>query len=190
MSKRDDIIKGTIELVAKNGISNTPTIKIAKHSGAAEYTLFRLFGSKDELLHETYSELTQKFRQVCEKEITNTGTYEKKFKNFLKLIVKYYREHHDDLSFMQQYVNAPIGAEKRPDIRCENGEDISQYPMIHLLAQGRAQGILKQLPMTALASITHQSIIAVLGEEQTRKIKRSQEIMDLLIEACWQGVKA
>jgi len=55
---------------------------------------------------------------------------------------------------------------------------------------GEDQGSLKQLPMTALASISIQSIIAVLGEEQTRKIKHSQEIMDLLIESCWQGVKA
>jgi len=43
--------------------------------------------------------------------------------------------------------------------------------------------------MTALASIAIQSISTVLGEEQTRKIKHSQQIMDLLIEACWQGVK-
>ena len=190
MSKKDDIIKGTIELVAKNGIANTPTIKIAKHSGAAEYTLFRLFGSKDALLHETYNELTEQFRKVCEREIKNTGTYEKKFKDFLKLTIKYYREHHDDLSYIQQYINSPIGAAKRPDIRCEEGEDVSQYPVIHLLAQGRAQGSLKKLPMTALASIAIQSIITVLGEEQARKIKHSQQVMDLLIEACWQGVKA
>jgi len=190
MSKKDDIIKGTIELVAKNGIANTPTIKIAKHSGAAEYTLFRLFGSKDELLHETYNELTEQFRQVCEQEITNTGTYEKRFKKHLRLIVEYYREHHDDLSYMQQYINSPIGAAKRPDIRCEEGENISHYPMIHLLAQGRTQGSLKQLPMTALASIAIQSIITVLGEEQTRKIKHSPQVVDLLVEACWQGVKA
>jgi hypothetical protein len=43
--------------------------------------------------------------------------------------------------------------------------------------------------MTALASMAIQSIITVLGEEQTRKIKYNQQIMDLLIDAYWQGVK-
>ena len=28
------------------------------------------------------------------------------------------------------------------------------------------------------------------SEEQTRKIKRSQQIMDILIKSCWHGIKA
>jgi len=189
MSKREDIIKGTIEAVAENGIANTPTVKIADQSGAAEYTLFRLFGNKENLLHETYSELIEQFRQACEESIMGIQNFEQKFKKILAFIIKYYRERPEELSYLQQYISSPLGMSKRPDIGFEEGKDISMHPALALLAQGRSQGLLKQLSMPVLASISLETIIMFLREEQIRNIEHSQKEVNLTIEACWQGVK-
>jgi len=190
MSKREDIIQGTIDLVAKNGIANTPTIKIAKYSGAAEYTLFRLFGSKDVLLNEVFSNLVSRFHQACEEEVVSQGGIKEQFKSLLTFTAKYYRENPNELSYIQQYISSPIGTSKRPDIRCEEGEDVSNFPMLNLLALGRSQGAFKNLSVPTLASISVETVYMFLREEQIRNIKHSQEELELLIEACWHGVKA
>ena len=44
MNKQESIIQATIDVVAKQGISDSPTSQIAKEAGAAELTIFRLFG--------------------------------------------------------------------------------------------------------------------------------------------------
>jgi len=62
-------------------------------------------------------------------------------------------------------------------ISCEEErEDISQYPMVHLLAQGKARGILEQLPMIVLAlnsnPVDHHSFRKRANQkDKTRKIK-------------------
>ena len=46
MGKREAILQATIDVVAKLGIANSPTDQIAKQAGAAQLTLFRLFGGR------------------------------------------------------------------------------------------------------------------------------------------------
>ena len=65
MNKRESILQATIDVVAKQGISDSPTSLIAKEAGAAELTLFRLFGNKRELLHQTYNEVSRRFQDKC-----------------------------------------------------------------------------------------------------------------------------
>ncbi len=189
MSKRDDIIQGTIDLVAQNGFSNIPTLKIAKYSGAAEYTLFRLFGTKDDLLNDVYTILVGRFHQACEQEVEKQGSFETQLKTLLAFIVQYYREHPAELSYIQQYISTPIGISKRPDLRCEEGDDVSQYPVVKLLAEGREQGSVKNLSIPILSSLSIETVFMFLREEQIRQIRHSDDDLELMIEACWQGVK-
>jgi hypothetical protein len=115
---------------------------------------------------------------------------EEKVATLLKLVIKLSRQHPNELAYFQQYINSPEGLLQRPDFRYELGEDVSRYPLVSILDEGRTQGVFKKLPMTALIGLAGAPMIMFLREEQVRKIKHPKSEMELLILACLQAIKA
>ena len=190
MGKREDILQATIDVVAKQGIADSPTIQISKEAGAAELTLFRLFGNKKGLLQQTYQEVTQRFHDKCLGEIKHTMDAEQKLVALLKVAIKFARKHPNELAYFQQYTNSAEGLLQRPDFRYEQGEDVSGYPLVVILDEGKTQGVFKDLPMVALMGLASAALIMFLSEEKIRDIKHTEAEMDLLIQASLQAVKA
>jgi len=190
MNKRESIIQATIDVVAKQGISDSPTSQIAKEASAAELTLFRLFKNKKELLHQTYEEVQKRFKDKCWAKVENIEDPEQKLIELLKIAIKYFRKRPNELAYFQEYINTPEGLLQRPDLQADIGKDISQAPLISILEEGKAQGVFKDLPMTGLAGLASAALIMTLRAEQIRNKKISKKEIDLLIKACSQAVKA
>lgn len=188
MTKKEAIIQAAIEVVAKNGIADSPTIQIAKSAGAAEFTIFRLFGNKNDLLHETYDEVTDRFQNVCWPEIDKLNNIEEKLRTALITGSKYYRKKPEELAFIQQYTFSPVGVHRRPDLRFEKGEDMSRFPLISILAHGKERGVFKKLSMPGLTALSIVPMIIFMREEQIRNIKHSKRELELFVDACLQGV--
>jgi AcrR family transcriptional regulator len=190
MTKREAIIQAVIELVASNGIADSPTIQIARTAGAAEFTIFRLFGNKNDLLHQAFDEVVERFQAVCWPVIDKQHEIAEKLRALLWTAAKYYRKKPEELAYIQQYIFSPIGVHRRPDIRYEKGEDMSSFPVIAILSQGKAQGIFKKLTMTGLAALSVAPMIIFMREEQIRGIKHSKRELALFIDACLQSTLA
>jgi AcrR family transcriptional regulator len=190
MSKREAILQATIDVVAKFGIANSPTDLIAKEAGAAQLTLFRLFGSKKELLRQANKEIEQRIQDVLWPAIESAKNLDQKLESLLRAGIKYFRKCPSELAYMQEYNHSIDGLTQRPDLLCDKGEDISRYPLISILNEGRAQGIFKNLRMCALVGLTGAPIIMVLREEQLMNFKLKKVEIDLLVQSCLQAVKA
>lgn len=190
MNKRESILQATIDVVAKQGISDSPTSLIAKEAGAAELTLFRLFGNKKELLQQTYDEVHERFKDKCWSKVENIKDTEKKLIKLFKVAIKYYRKQQNELAYFMEYLHTPEGLLLRPDIRYEKGEDVSEFPLMSILDEGKTQGVFKNLALTNLVSLTGAPILMLLRIEQILKIKYSKSEVELLIQACLQAVKA
>ena len=189
MSKREAILQATIDVVAKFGIANSPTDLIAKEAGAAQLTLFRLFGSKKALFRQANKEVEQRIQDVFWPAIASVKDLENKLETLLRTGNKYFRKCPTELAYLQEYMNSIEGLMQRPDLLCDKGEDISRYPLISLLDEGRAQGIFKKLRMSVLVGLTGAPVIMALREEQLMNFKLSKNEIDLLIQTCLQAVK-
>ncbi len=189
MSKRDSILQATIDVVAKHGISDSPTTEIAKEAGAAQLTVFRLFGSKKELLRQTYEEVKKRLQDNCLCEINKVKGVDQQLATLLKDGIKYYRKYPNELAYFQQYTHTLEGFLQRPDFQYENGKNISDFSLVALLDEGKKQGVFKNLPMTALVGLAGAPVAMFLRLEQIRKKEHSKSETDLLIQACSQAVK-
>jgi AcrR family transcriptional regulator len=189
MGKRDAILQATIDVVAKYGIANSPTDLIAKEAGAAQLTLFRLFGTKKELFRQANKEVEQRIQDVFWPAIEGIKDLEQKLETLLRTGIKYFRKCPGELAYMQEYMHSIEGLTQRPDLLCDQGNDISRYPLISLLDEGRAQGIFKNLRMSALVGLTGAPLIMALREEQLMNFKLKKNEIDLLIQSCLQAVK-
>jgi AcrR family transcriptional regulator len=189
MGKKEAIIQAAIEVVAEKGFADTPTIQIARQAGSAENTIFRLFGNKNNLMNATFDIVLERFQEACWQAIEKADSVEKSLAASLKLSISYYRKKPEELAYIMQYMNSSIGILRRPDIRYENGEDMTDFPVISLLAQGKKEGIFKNLSMTALIAMSTVPMLMFLREEQIRNIKHSNADYELLISTCLQGIK-
>jgi AcrR family transcriptional regulator len=189
MNKRESIIQATVDVVAKQGISESPTSQIAKEADAAEITLFRLFGNKQELLNQTYDEVIQRFQEKCWRKVENIEDLEKKLVELLKVAIKYFRKYQNELTYLQEYTHTYEGLLRRPDLQDDLGKDTSSFPLASILHEGKTQGVFKNLPMTGLFGLASAALIMTLRTEQIRNKRFSKKEMDLLIQACTQAVK-
>ncbi len=189
MGKREAILQATIDVIAKHGIAGSPTVLIAKEANAAELTLFRLFGSKQELLNQTFDEVTKRYQDKCWPVIEKENDSEQKLLAMYRATIKHYRENPADLAYFQQYINSAEGLRRRPDYRYEQGEDVSGFPLIFILDEGKTQGVFKDLPMTALVGLSGATMIMFLREEQVRGIKQTESALELLIQSILQAIK-
>jgi AcrR family transcriptional regulator len=71
--RRTDIIAATIRVLAREGIAETTTRKIAAEAEVNQATLRYYFGSKDDLLFAVLQEMMRTTREVVQAAITSTG---------------------------------------------------------------------------------------------------------------------
>ena len=190
MSKREDILQATIDVVAKQGISGSSTEKITIEAGAAQLTLFRLFGSKSELFRLTNDEVYKRLQDNLWPEVDRVNGVEQKLETLLRTVIKYFRKCPNELAFIQEYLHSGEGILQRPDYRYERGEDVSQHPLISILTEGKKQSVFKSMRMSALVGFTAAPVIMSLREEQLMNIKLNNAEIDLLVQSCLQAVKA
>ena len=64
MTKREIILQTTLELIAQQGIQETPMSQISRESGVAIGTIYHHFGGKTEIINSLFIELKKEFSQA------------------------------------------------------------------------------------------------------------------------------
>jgi len=90
MTKRQQIIETTVQLVAEMGLYATTMALIIKESNVAAGTIYHYFKSKDELIQTVYYELREEMGKAFIQNMDNAMPYKEKFfliwKNLLLLL--------------------------------------------------------------------------------------------------------
>lgn len=88
-SKQQKIVKTAIKMFAEKGYANTPTSEIAKNAGVAEGTIFRHYGTKDNLLLSVIVPFLKESIPDLAEEIFNKTLSENilSFEDFLKAFI-------------------------------------------------------------------------------------------------------
>ena len=89
-SKQQAIVETAITMFAEKGYANTSTSEIAKASGVAEATIFRHYGTKDNLLLSVILPFLKEFAPVAVREISEMLHPEKfgSLEDFLRAFLK------------------------------------------------------------------------------------------------------
>lgn len=87
--KQERIIESTITLFAEKGYSNTSTAEISKMAGVAEGTIFKHYGTKENLLLSLLVPFLRDFLPVMADELVEDLMYEEiSFEDFLRNLLK------------------------------------------------------------------------------------------------------
>lgn len=160
---------------------------ISKQANVAAGTIYCYFESKDVLINELYKDLEQRMYPF----ILDGYLPEKPIRaRFIQLgtnLLRYFISNPLDFRFIEQYHNSPYGLAHRRDklLNGKNGGDV----FCDLFEDGLAQQILKELPLVILFGLAFGPIISIVRDHIFGFVIIDDDLITLIIEACWDAIK-
>lgn len=181
--KQRAILDAALILFAERGFHGAPTSLIAERAGVGVGTIYRYFKDKDALIHELFRELHARARERIFADYSLEQPIRERFVLIFSRVLRMFIAEPREFRFMEQYHYSPYAPVAQAEMP-EESELIRQ-----LLAEARAQQIIKDAPMPVLESIAFGPIVALAKEHISGRQPVDDELIRLTVEACWDGLK-
>lgn len=179
--KRSALLQAALELFAENGFNGSPTALIAKRAGVASGTLFLYFKNKEELIRELFNEVRAQIDAIA---LENVGelAMQERFLQAFSQILRYFLANPKEFKFVEQYHFSPFC-----DLECRTTGENEKFR--DLLMQAREQKVIKDAPLLVLESIAFGPIASIAKEHASRGTLIDEEMIEQIVQACWDGLK-
>lgn len=180
--KRNALLQAALELFAENGFNGSPTALIAKRAGVASGTLFFHFKNKEELIHELFRQIRTKIDKNVAASFQSQLPIRERFLQASSKALRYFLENPEEFKFVEQYHFSPYSD------RSYCSEEGNQS-FRDLLLEAREQKLVKDAPLLFLEAVAFGPIGSLAKEHANRGVPIDDEIVQMTVEACWDGLK-
>ncbi len=189
-NKRDDVIQATLEIIAENGFHNAPTSLIAERANVGMGTIYRYFKSKEELIHAIYSERLNIVKEYIQVDYNTASPLKERYVKLCRNFFDYMINNPLDYGFFEQYRNSPYGLKEQSDnmLGFKHGETPDNYPLLQLLNEGQKLGVIKELQLPLLVTLTMSPVFTLAGHWIFGSLKIESEEINQVFSASWDAV--
>lgn len=184
MSKREQILKTTLSLIAELGFHATSVSLIIKKSGVAAGTIYHHFKSKEDLIDTLYSELKKEMGKAIVQNINEQLNYKEKFFLIWKNLFTFYLDNPKKFDFLEDYANSPFVRKEIKEINQRHYQ-----AAIDFIAMGIELGVLRRLPVSLLINIVFGNVSTLVRMILMEEIQLSEELLENAIQSSWDSVK-
>jgi AcrR family transcriptional regulator len=182
--KKQDIFNTTLSLVVRQGLYDTPMSQIAKESNAAIGTIYHHFKNKEELIQALYTDIHKELEAVVEIEEIDVRNYKAEFTALFLRVFKFFIQNPLKFHFLEQYEHSPFGF---------NTEELDvniEYPLRpDFFSFGQEQRLIRQMPLSLISNIIYTNVANLVRLQLAQKIELNREMLELVIDGCWEMVK-
>ncbi len=182
-TKRSSILAATLRITAERGFLGASTDNIAKEAKVGVGTIYRHFGSKEQLFSTLFNELRQ---QLVELIMSNYSVNETPYDNFKAIVssmINYYCDHPNEFKYLERYSDSALEIDERLD-----ETTLLLEPVKHMLKNKQFSHKLKPLPMDVIFAMIYGPLIAVINLVHMNKLQMTKEIMDEVTQSCWDSI--
>ena len=184
MSKREEILNTTLNLVCEIGFHETSIPLIIKKSGVASGTIYHHFENKEALINTLYAELKEEMGTAIIKGLEIETNYKAKFFLIWKNLFNFYIENPKKFEFLQDYENSPRIKNEIKVIHERHYQAATDF-----LESGIKSGILRELPLQLIKSLTFGNVSTFVRITLMNEIEFSNELLESTIQSSWDSVK-
>jgi TetR/AcrR family transcriptional regulator, multidrug resistance operon repressor len=184
MMKKEDIFATALELIAKQGLHDAPMAQIAAEANVAAGTIYHYFSGKNEMIRELYISIRDEVKSQTTAEETDMKNYETEFSSLCLRIFKFLIQNPLKFRFLQQYEHSPLGKNAESDIvdvEFPVGEDFFRL--------GAENDLLKPMPLSLISNLTYNSMAAMAELHLAGKIELNRDLIQTVIDGCWNMVR-
>lgn len=185
MSKREDIIDATLDLIDEIGLQSVTIAQIIKRAQVGSGTLFNYFSTKDDLVNEVYREARNRMGwSLMANYDKETSIYER-FKCLQLNRIRFGMAFRKEFLFIESYSYSPYIL---PEIR--NMDDSgAAMETVEVIKAGQRQGIIKEMDPYLCHQFVHGIIVSVVKGYFIHKYPMDEVYVQQTIEACWKAIK-
>ncbi|ACT01701.1 TetR/AcrR family transcriptional regulator [Paenibacillus sp. JDR-2] len=185
MSKKQDIMAATLDLIHEEGLQSVTFSKLFKRANVGAGTIYNYFANKEELVNAVYKEARLLMGECLLHGYDPEASLYERFKclqlNRLNFGIQYPKEFLfiDSFSF-SSYIS--------PELR--NMEDVrhSSEVVLSLIVEGQKQGIIKEMDSHLCHQLIHGIISSILKGYYIDKYPLNEVQVQQILEASWKAI--
>ena len=183
--KRSAILKATLKLISANGFHGTAMSKVAKEAGVSAGIIYHYFDGKEDLIDELYRQTKYDLSQALLRGYSMDEPIEDIFRHVWLNTLHYYMDHPKEMVFLEQYENSPY-------VKPETQAAYMGYfaPLVTFIQQGITDGHFKSMPEIMFSALTIEVAMSLAKKHHSGMLKLDDALTEIVIEACWDAVKA
>lgn len=185
-SKRDDILKAALELIAESGFQGAPMARIIERAAVGVGTIYRYFEDKDALISGVNAEIERQLLIFLTKGFPTSGTVREQYLHLYQNLLRYCMTHPRQFRFLDQYIHAPrsFGFLKK---RVHEGS-VEGLLFHGLFRRGVDTGLLRNFPLSFHSAVTLGSIFNLARDHVCGLIQIEENQIKQAGEACWRAI--
>ena len=184
MTKREQVLQTTLELITELGFHATPMALIIEKSNVAAGTIYYHFKSKEDLIDTLYNDIKKEMAVILINGIELEPNYKSKFILIWRNLFNFFINNPSKFEFLQQYSHSPL---IRKEIKELN--QIHYQAVLEYFNSGIRLGIIKDLPAILLLNLVIDSIATLVKLIFSDEIILSNEILEHIIQSSWDSIK-
>ncbi|MBI9052868.1 MAG: TetR/AcrR family transcriptional regulator [Bacteroidales bacterium] len=184
MSKREQILYSTLELITELGFHATPMSLIIKKSNAAAGTIYHYFKSKEDLIDTLYSDLKEEMGKAIIQNLDLELNYKEKFFLICNNLFSFFTENPKKFEFLEDYANSPLIHKEIKEINRRHYQQALDF-----IESGIQIGMLRELPLILMINLIFGNISCFSRMIILEEIEPTEELLNKVIQSSWDSVK-
>jgi AcrR family transcriptional regulator len=183
-TKKEAIIKATVELVNRIGFVSSSVSKIAKAANVSPATIYIYYKNKEDLLVSTYIDIKKKLSAAMLSDFDESLPVRDIFKRVWINSFRYISDNADYFFFTEQFSYSPYSA-------LVDKKEMEKYfePFIKILQKGVEQKIIKDVPFDVLTVFMFYPVMLLSNPRVCSNFELSEKNIDVAFTMGWDAVK-
>ncbi|MBM7564872.1 TetR/AcrR family transcriptional regulator [Paenibacillus sacheonensis] len=185
MSKRQDIMAATLDLIHEEGLQAVTFSKIFKRANVGSGTIYNYFENKEEIVNALYREARLLMGEYLLKDYNPEASLYERFKclqlNRLQFGIQCPKEY----LFIDAFSFSPYIS---PELRSMDDAHQSREVVISLIVEGQKQGIFREMDSHLCHQLIHGIISSILKGYYVQKYPLNELQMQQILEASWKTI--
>lgn len=181
--KIDKIFRATLELIAVNGIHNTPMSAVSRKAGVAAGTIYHYFESKDILINKLYIYIKKDLIAQIMKHYDPKNSFKTSFFDIWMNYYNYLVNNPDILSFIEQCTNTPIINQETRKVA-----DEITGPLVQFLELCIKKNVIKLSSLYLVVSLIHSSVVSLAKLHISGQLRVTEDVKMSVADYSWKGL--
>lgn len=185
MSKREDILNATLDLIDEEGLESVTFAKIMKRANVGSGTVFNYFSNKEELFHELYRNCRRLFGENLMMNYDPELSLYERFKCLQKNRIRFALAFPKHFRFIDSYSYSPCIT---PELRKLDDDSSSREAILALITEGQKNGIIREMDVNICNSIIHGIVTAIVKGYYVNKYPLNDMQIQQILESSWKAI--
>ncbi|AZN41402.1 TetR/AcrR family transcriptional regulator [Paenibacillus albus] len=185
MSKKQDIMTATLDLIHEEGLQSVTFAKLFKRANVGSGTIYNYFANKEDLVNEVYKESRNQMGEYLLQGYDAEASLYERFKCLQMNRLRFGMHFPKRFLFIDSYSFSPyIARELRSAEDSYNSSQVVQ----DLIIEGQRQGVIKEMDSHLCHQLVHGIISSILKGYYVEKYPLNELQIQQIIEASWKAI--